>query len=39
MRFAALEFDLERLRNAASSRGCTNDAFVTAVAHGFALSR
>ena len=38
MRFAALEFDLERLRKAAKPRGCTvNDAFVTAVAHGFAL--
>jgi len=38
LRFAALEFDLERLRNAATSRACTvNDAFVTAVAHGFAL--
>ncbi|MGB8506738.1 wax ester/triacylglycerol synthase domain-containing protein, partial [Mycobacterium sp.] len=38
MRFAALEFDLERLRKASKPRGCTlNDAFVTAVAHGFAL--
>ena len=38
MRFAALEFDLETLRKAAKSRGCTvNDAFVTAVAHGFAV--
>ena len=38
MRFAALEFDLQSLRKAAKSRGCTvNDAFVTAVAHGFAL--
>ena len=38
MRFAALEFDLDGLRNAAKPRGCTvNDAFVTAVAHGFAL--
>ena len=38
MRFAALEFDLESLRKASKPRGCTvNDAFVTAVAHGFAL--
>jgi len=38
LRFAALEADLERLRKAAKTRGCTiNDAFVTAVAHGFAL--
>ncbi len=38
MRFAALEFDLHKLRNAAKPRGCTiNDAFVTAVAQGFAL--
>ena len=38
MRFAALEFDLATLRKAAKPRGCTvNDAFVTAVAHGFAL--
>lgn len=38
MRFAALEFDLDGLRNAAKPRGCTvNDAFVTAVAYGFAL--
>jgi diacylglycerol O-acyltransferase / wax synthase len=38
MRFAALEFDLEALRKAAKSRSCTvNDAFVTAVAHGFAV--
>ncbi len=38
MRFAVLEFDLERLRKAAKPRGCTvNDAFATAVAHGFAL--
>jgi diacylglycerol O-acyltransferase / wax synthase len=38
MRFAALEFDLERLRKASKPSGCTvNDAFVTAVAHGFAL--
>jgi diacylglycerol O-acyltransferase / wax synthase len=37
LRFAALEFDLERLRKAAS-QGCTvNDAYVAAVAHGFAL--
>jgi WS/DGAT/MGAT family acyltransferase len=37
-RFAALEFDLETLRKAAKPRDCTvNDAFVTAVAHGFAL--
>ncbi|MGO9286888.1 MAG: wax ester/triacylglycerol synthase domain-containing protein [Mycobacterium sp.] len=37
MRFAALEFDLDQLRNAAKPRGCTvNDAFVTAVAQGFA---
>ena len=38
MRFAALELDLQTLRTAAKPRGCTvNDAFVTAVAHGFAL--
>ena len=38
MRFAALELDLQTLREAAKPRGCTvNDAFVTAVAHGFAL--
>ena len=38
MRFAALEFDLDGLRNAAKPRGCTvNDAFITGVAHGFAL--
>jgi diacylglycerol O-acyltransferase / wax synthase len=38
MRFAALELDLPTLREAAKLRGCTvNDAFVTAVAHGFAL--
>jgi diacylglycerol O-acyltransferase len=38
MRFAALELDLHTLRKAAKPRGCTvNDAFVTAVAHGFAL--
>lgn len=38
MRFAALELDLQMLRKAAKPRGCTvNDAFVTAVAHGFAL--
>jgi diacylglycerol O-acyltransferase / wax synthase len=37
MRFAALQFDLETLRKAAKSQGCTvNDAFVTAVAQGFA---
>jgi diacylglycerol O-acyltransferase len=38
MRFAALDLDLQMLRKAAKPRGCTvNDAFVTAVAHGFAL--
>jgi WS/DGAT/MGAT family acyltransferase len=38
MRFTSLEFDLGALRKAAKPRGCTvNDAFVTAVAHGFAL--
>ncbi len=38
LRFAALEADLEGLRKAAKAQGCTiNDAFVTAVAHGFAL--
>ncbi len=38
LRFAALEADLEGLRKAAKTRGCTvNDAFLTAVAHGFAL--
>jgi hypothetical protein len=38
LRFAALEADLDRLRKAAKTRGCTvNDAFLTAVAHGFAL--
>ena len=38
MRFAAVEVDLESLRKAAKPRGCTvNDAFVTAVAHGFGL--
>jgi len=38
MRFAALEFDLDSLHKAAKPRGCTvNDAFITAVAHGFAL--
>ena len=38
LRFAALEADLDGLRKAAKTRGCTvNDAFVTAVAHGFAL--
>ena len=38
MRFAALDVDLEGLRKAAKPRGCTvNDAFVTAVTHGFAL--
>ena len=38
MRFTALEFDLPSLRRVAKPRGCTvNDAFVTAVAHGFAL--
>ncbi len=38
LRFAALEADLEGLRKAAKTRGCTvNDAYLTAVAHGFAL--
>ena len=38
LRFAALEADLEGLRKAAKTRDCTvNDAFLTAVAHGFAL--
>ena len=38
LRFAALEADLDGLRKAAKTRGCTiNDAFVTAVARGFAL--
>ena len=38
MRFAALEVDLDGLRNAAKPRGYTvNDAFVTAVGQGFAL--
>jgi diacylglycerol O-acyltransferase len=38
MRFTALNLDLQTLRQAAKPRGCTvNDAFVTAVAHGFAL--
>ena len=38
LRFAALEASLDGLRKAAKTRGCTvNDAFVTAVAHGFAL--
>jgi diacylglycerol O-acyltransferase len=38
MRFAAIDVDLEGLRKAAKPRGCTvNDAFVTAVTHGFAL--
>jgi diacylglycerol O-acyltransferase / wax synthase len=38
MRFTALEFGLPSLRRVAKPRGCTvNDAFVTAVAHGFAL--
>jgi diacylglycerol O-acyltransferase / wax synthase len=38
MRFAALNLDLQTLRDAAKPRGCTvNDAFVTAIAHGFAL--
>jgi len=38
LRFAAVEADLEGLRKAAKTRGCTvNDAFLTAVAHGFAL--
>ena len=38
LRFAALEADLDGLRKAAKTRGCTvNDAFLTAVAHGFAL--
>jgi diacylglycerol O-acyltransferase / wax synthase len=38
LRFAALEADLQGLRKAAKARGCTiNDAFVTAVAHAFAL--
>ena len=34
LRFAALEADLDGLRKAAKTRGCTvNDAFLTAVAH------
>ena len=38
LRFAALEADLDGLRKAAKTRDCTvNDAFLTAVAHGFAL--
>ena len=38
LRFAALEAELEGLRKAAKTHGCTvNDAFLTAVAHGFAL--
>ena len=38
LRFAALEADLDGLRKAAKTRGCTiNDAFVTAITHGFAL--
>lgn len=38
MRFTAFESDLESLRKAAKPHGCTvNDAFVAAVAHGFAL--
>ena len=38
LRFAALEADLEGLRKAAKTRDChVNDAFLAAVAHGFAL--
>ncbi len=37
LRFAAFEADLDGLRKAARTRACTvNDAFLTAVAHGFA---